>query len=317
MAETGRIAVVAVGGNALITDDAHQGIVDQSVAAANACHHIADMIEAGWTVLVTHGSGPQVGFILRRSELAIDEVPPVPMDYAAADLQGAIGFMFQRALDNEMRARGLDRQAVAVVTQVRVDRDDPAFTHPSKPIGSHMDEATAQRLAAAHGWDVHEDGARGWRRVVASPAPREIIDIAAIRHLVDGGFIVIACGGGGIPVVASNKGRLRGIEAVIDKDFSSALLANGVGAEMLLITTEVEKVALDFAKPTERWIDEMTATEARAHMADGQFPPGNMGPKIQSVLDFLEGGGHCGLITDIPGLTRALRGETGTRIVAD
>lgn len=317
MSGTERIAVVAVGGNALIADEAHKGIADQAKAAAATSHHIADMIEAGWNVVVTHGSGPQVGFILRRSEIAIDEVPPVPMDYAAADIQGALGFMFQRALTNEMRARGIDRRAIAVVTQVLVARDDPAFADPSKPIGSHMEEATAHRLAAAHGWEIREEPGRGWRRVVASPPPRGIVDIDAIRLLVGAGYIVIACGGGGIPVFETPDGALQSIEAVIDKDFSSGLLASALDAELLLITTEVEKVAVDFGSPDQRWLDRMSAGEARAHLADGQFPPGSMGPKIEAVLEFLDRGGRAALITNPPNIARAIAGETGTRIEPD
>lgn len=317
MPATGRTAVVAVGGNALIADEAHKGVHDQSQAAAVTSHHIADMIASGWNVVVTHGSGPQVGFILRRSELAIEEVPPVPMDYAAADLQGAIGFMFQRALTNEMHARGIDRSPIAVVTQVLVDRNDPAFAEPSKPIGSHMDDATAHRLAREHGWEIREEPDRGWRRVVASPPPRAIVDINAIRHLVASGYIVIACGGGGIPVYEDTDGDLRSIEAVIDKDFASALLANELHAELLLITTEVEKVAVNFGRPDQQWLDAMTASEARAHLADGQFPPGSMGPKIEAVLEFIDRGGKSALITNPANVARALAGETGTRILPD
>ena len=317
MADTGRIAVIAIGGNALISDDAHTGIPDQSAAAAQASHHIADMIEAGWNVVVTHGSGPQVGFILRRSEIAIDEVPPVPMDFAGADVQGAIGFMFQRALTNEMRTRGIPRRPIAVVTQVLVSRDDPDFAHPSKPIGSHMDEAVAKRLAAEHGWTVREEPGRGWRRVVASPLPLAIVDIDPIRHLVGAGYIVIACGGGGIPVVEDDNGDLQGVEAVIDKDFSSGLLACDLGAEMFMISTEVEQVAINFAKPDQRWIDRMTVSEARRHDAEGQFPRGSMGPKVKAIIVYLEAGGGRGLITNLPNIGRALAGETGTWIVPD
>ncbi len=315
MAEKNKTAVVAIGGNALISDNAHVGIHDQSKAAAQTSRHMADMIAAGWNVVITHGSGPQVGFILRRSELAIDEVPPVPMDYAAADLQGAIGFMFQRALTNEMRARGINRSPIAVVTQVLVDRGDPAFAAPSKPIGSHMDEATAHRHAAEHGWDIREEPGRGWRRIVASPSPRAIVDIKAIRHLVEAGFIVICCGGGGIPVYEDVNGELHGIEAVIDKDFTSGLLASGLDAELLLITTEVEKVAINFGKPNQRWLDRMTVSEARAYLKDGQFPPGSMGPKIEAVLEFLERGGRSALITNPANVAQAFDGKTGTHMV--
>lgn len=317
MAEQPETAVIAVGGNALIADEDHAGIPDQSRAAARTCRHIADIVEAGWNVVVTHGSGPQVGFILRRSEIAIDEVPPVPMDYAGADLQGAIGFMFQRALHNEMRARRLQRGAIAVVTQVLVDQGDPAFAEPSKPIGSHMDEARARRLSAEYGWQVREEPGLGWRRIVPSPKPLAIVDIEPIRELVGAGYVVIACGGGGIPVVEDEGGRLEGVEAVIDKDDSSCLLALALGARLLVISTEVEKVAIDFGTPEQAWLDRLTPAEARRHLAAGQFPAGSMGPKVEAMVAFVEGGGAEGIITDIPNLGRAIAGETGTRFVGD
>src|SRR5918994_3700334 len=210
-----RTAVVAVVGNSLIIDRQHESIPDQSAAAAVTEHPIADMVAAGWNVVITHRSGPQVGFILRRSELALGEVPPVPMDYAAADLQGAIGYMFQRALRNEFRRRGVARRAATVVTQVLVDLADPAFADPTKPIGSHMDEATARRRADELGWIVKEDAGRGWRRVVPSPLPRSIVEIEEIDQLVRAGYVVIACGGGGIPVCQDAAGDLEGVEAVI------------------------------------------------------------------------------------------------------
>lgn len=315
MSTTNKLAVVAVGGNALIRDKHHESIPDQSREAALTSHHIADMIAAGWNVVITHGTGPQVGFIMRRSELALDEVPPVPMDYADADLQGGIGYMFLKALHNEFQQRRLDRRAVAIITQTLVDRNDPAFADPSKPIGSHMDEQTAQRLASRQGWIVKEDAGRGWRRVVPSPLPKTIIELAAIKTLAHAGFVVIACGGGGIPVVQDDGGNLNGVEAVIDKDLASSLLARGIGADLLMVSTGVEKVAVDFNKPTQRWLDRMTVAEAKRHYADDQFDKGSMGPKIQAVIEFIEGGGQTGLITNPENIGRALAGKTGTFIV--
>lgn len=312
-----KTAVVAAGGNSLIIDEDHKSIPDQYAAAAITSRHIADMIEAGWNVVITHGNGPQVGFILRRSEMAIEEVPPVPMDYAGADTQGAIGYMFQRAMRNELRARGIARNAIAVVTQILIDRDDPAFKTPSKPIGSYMEENFARQHAAEHGWHVQEEGERGWRRVVASPRPVSIVDIDAIDTLIDADHIVIACGGGGIPVYLDDDGNLEGVEAVIDKDLASSLLARELNAAFLVITTEVEKVALDFGTPDERWIDRMTVSEARKHMADGQFPEGSMGPKVDAIVEFLEAGGATGVITNPQNLGRAMAGQTGTWIVPD
>lgn len=315
MSPTNKLAVVAVGGNALIRDKAHESIPDQSREAAITTQHIAEMIAAGWNVVITHGTGPQVGFIMRRSELALEEVPPVPMDYADADLQGGIGYMFLKALYNEFRKQKIDRKAVAIITQTLVDRNDPAFADPSKPIGSHMDEETAQRLARRQGWTVKDDAGRGWRRVVPSPIPKTIVELAAIKSLAQAGFVVIACGGGGIPVVEDEHGNLNGVEAVIDKDLASSLLARGIGADLLLVSTGVEKVAINFNKPDRRWLDRMTVAEAKQLYADNQFDRGSMGPKIQAAIEFIEGGGQTGLITNPENIGRALAGETGTFIV--
>jgi carbamate kinase len=310
-------AVVAVGGNSLIVDKEHQSIPDQSRAAALTAHHIAELAVAGWNVVVTHGSGPQVGFILRRSELALGEVPPVPMDYAAADLQGAIGYMFQRSLRNEFRRRGIERSAIAVVTQVLVDPDDPAFGDPSKPIGSYMDDATARRRAAELDWTVKEDAGRGWRRVVASPLPQAIVEIDEIAHLAEAGYVVIACGGGGIPVFRDEQGDLQGVEAVIDKDLASSMLAHALDADLLLISTGVPRVAIDYGRPGQRWIDRMTRAEAERWLADGQFAEGSMAPKIRAIVGYLDRPRRRGLITDPPNIGRALAGQAGTALTRE
>ncbi len=315
MAKRKHTAVVAVGGNSLIVDDQHQSIPDQVKAATTTSHYVADMVEAGWTVVLTHGNGPQVGFILRRSGIAKGVVPEVPVDYADADTQGAIGYMFQRALYNEFQRRKLKRKVVAVVTQVLVDPGDPAFRSPTKPIGAHMTEDVAKSLADDLGWVVREDAGRGWRRVVASPMPQQIIEHDIIEALIDLGYIVIACGGGGIPVLRDAQGDLQGLEAVIDKDFASSLLARDLGAELFVVSTGVEKVAIDFGKPTQRWLERITLAEARKYLADGQFPKGSMGPKIEAINSFLEGGGTRAMITNPPNLGRALSGATGTHIV--
>jgi len=272
------------------------------------------MVEAGWTVILTHGNGPQVGFILRRSGIAKGVVPEVPVDYADADTQGAIGYMFQRALYNEFQRRKLKRKVVALVTQVLVDPNDPAFRNPTKPIGAHMTEDVAKSLAEDLGWVVKEDAGRGWRRVVPSPMPQQIIERDIIDALIDLGYIVIACGGGGIPVLRDAEGNLQGLEAVIDKDFASSLLARDLGAELFVVSTGVEKVAVDFGKPSQRWLQSVTLAEVRKYLAEGQFPKGSMGPKIEAVISFLEGGGTRALITNPPNLGRALSGATGTHI---
>ena len=287
------------------------------MAAAATAHHIAEMVATGWNVVVTHGSGPQVGFILRRSELALAEVGPVPMDYAAADLQGAIGYMFQRALRNEFRRRGLQRTAIAVVTQVLVDRSDPAFERPAKPIGSQMDEATAKRRAAELGWVVQEDSGRGWRRVVPSPLPQGIVEIDEIEHLVRAGYVVIACGGGGIPVVADAAGDLQGVEAVIDKDLASSMLARELNADLLVISTSVARVAINFGRPEQRWLERLTRREAQAYLAEGHFAEGSMAPKIRAIVAYLDRPGRQGLITDPPNIARALAGQAGTLLTPD
>jgi carbamate kinase len=315
MSSEPKVAVIAVGGNSLIKDKAHQSIPDQYEAAAESMSHIVGMIEAGWNVVVTHGNGPQVGFILRRSELSAGELHPVPLDFCGADTQGAIGYMFQNALYNEFMARGIDKQAATVVTQVLVDRNDPAFAHPAKPIGSFMDEATALQHRDESDWVVVEDAGRGWRRVVASPIPKKIVQGEAIQALIDAGFVVIGVGGGGIPVIETEQGELEGVEAVIDKDFASALLAATIQADLFLISTAVEKVALNYNKPDQRWLDQMTTTMAKQYLDEGHFAKGSMEPKIKAVLQYFEQGGKEALITNPENIERALRGETGTRIV--
>ena len=309
-----KVAVVAIGGNALIVDKTKQSIPDQFAAIQETMSHIAGMIEDGWDVVITHGNGPQVGFILRRSELSMHELHAVPMDYCGADTQGAIGYMAQRSLRNEFKKRGMQKQAVTVVTQVQVDADDPAFAKPSKPVGSFLDEETAKKRMA-EGQDFVEDAGRGWRRVVPSPLPVNIVEVEAIKKLIESGFSVIAVGGGGIPVVENEGGELSGVEAVIDKDFASGLLANLIHADLLVISTAVERVAINFNKPNQKWLDEMTVAEAEKYIAEGHFAPGSMLPKVQAIVKVLKEGGKKALITDPPNIQRALRGETGTWVV--
>ncbi|HEX4407566.1 MAG TPA: carbamate kinase [Xanthobacteraceae bacterium] len=312
----GKVAMVAVGGNSLITDKDHQSIPDQYIAAAESSRYIAEMVEAGVTVILAHGNGPQVGFILRRSGIAKSLVPEVPVDYADADTQGAIGYMFQRSLYNEFKRRGLPRKVVTVVTQVLVDGNDPALSKPTKPIGDYMDEATAQSLAKNFGWTVSEDAGRGWRRVVGSPKPKRIIELDTIKGLVAQGTIVIACGGGGIPVVENSTGEIEGLEAVIDKDFAAALLARELGADLFVVSTAVEKVAINFNKPNQKWLDHITLAEAKQLLNEGHFPAGSMGPKVEAIASFLEAGGdRRAIITNPPNLGRALNNATGTHFV--
>jgi len=310
-----RVAVVAVGGNSLIKDEKRKSIPDQYEAAVESMRHIVDMVEQGWEVVVTHGNGPQVGFILLRSELASHVLHEVPLDSCGADTQGALGYMIQQCLGNEFRKRGIVRQAVTVVTQVVVDAHDPAFARPTKPIGPFYTEAKAQQYRQERGWQMIEDAGRGWRRVVASPRPQRIVERDAIHALVQAGFVVIAVGGGGVPVVEDERGQLSGAAAVIDKDYASALLAHSIGADLFLISTSVEKVALHYGTPHQKWLDEMTVAEARQYMAEGHFAPGSMKPKIEAVIDFLQRGGREALITNPENIERALQGETGTRVL--
>jgi len=317
MTEQTKTAVVAIGGNSLIPDKQHQSVEFQWDAVRETCTHIADMIEQGWNTIVTHGNGPQVGFILRRAELAKDEVHLVPLDMIGADTQGSIGYMIQQALNNEFHRRGLYRRSVTMVTQVLVDKDDPGFQNPTKGIGGFMTEEDAQ-IFVDMGWKVVEDAGRGYRRVIASPQPLEIVEVNAIRSMSEEGWIIIAVGGGGIPVVRNRKGELRGAPpSVIDKDRASALLANEINADMLVISTAVEKVAINFNKPNEQWLNHMTVAEAKQYMAEGHFAPGSMKPKIEACIGFLEKGGKRALITDPPNIARALAGETGTYITME
>jgi len=309
------LAIVAVGGNALIQDKNHQSIQDQYDAAVKTMKHIATMIEAGWDVVVTHGNGPQVGFILRRSEISASELHEVPLDFCGADTQGSIGYMFQQILYNEFRDRGIKKQAATVITQTIVDSKDPAFQNPTKPIGSFMDEKLAMEKKEKEGWSVVEDAGRGWRRVVPSPIPQTIVEAAAIRSLIDNGFVVVAVGGGGIPVMETEDGSLIGVEAVIDKDFGSAILASMIEADLFLISTAVEKVAINFNKPDQKWLNTITVAEAKQYIQEGQFAKGSMLPKIEAILKYMSAGGKKALITDPEHINDALEGKTGTWIV--
>ena len=315
---TKKVAVIAVGGNSLIKDPKRVTVEDQEQALVETAHHIVDMIEAGWDVAIGHGNGPQVGYILRRSEIAakVEGMHEVPLDVCGADSQGAIGYEFQQALQNELFRRGIKKNACTIITQTLVDQNDPAFKNPSKPIGSFMEEAEAKRREKEMGWSVVEDAGRGWRRVVPSPMPKDIVELISVKTLIDAGVIVITVGGGGIPVIDAGKGVYRGIAAVIDKDFASSLLASEIKADLFLIATAVEKVAINYGKPNQKWLDKITLAEAKQYLAEGiHFARGSMAPKIQAVVRYLEAGGKEALITNPENIGRALNGETGTRII--
>lgn len=314
-----KLAVVAIGGNSLIKDEQHKSVEDQYQAAKETCYHIADMIEAGWDVAIGHGNGPQVGFILRRSEIAakVEGMHEVPLDVCGADTQGAIGYALQQNLQNELYRRGIQKNVATIVTQVLVDKNDPAFQNPTKPIGSFMDEAEAKRREKELGWSVREDAGRGWRRVVASPLPKEVVELDSVKTLLNAGVVVITVGGGGIPVIDKGEGEYVGTAAVIDKDYASSLLAREINADLFVISTAVEKVALNFGKPDQKWIDKMTLAEAKGYLAEGtHFAKGSMAPKIQAIIWFLEANPNGkALITNPENIGRALKGETGTWIV--
>lgn len=310
-----KLAVVAVGGNSLIEDPKQPGIARQWEAARRTCDHITSLISSGWHVVVTHGNGPQVGYILGRGEIAAKEgIHDVPLDLIVADTQGSIGYMLQQGIDDALRRRGINRTCATVITQVQVDASDPAFANPTKPIGGFMAEAEARKFEAA-GWQVMEDSGRGWRRVVASPTPRAIIEINAIQALMLSGYVVIACGGGGVPVVRHPDGSLQGVFCVIDKDRCSALLAQTLRADLLLISTGVEKVCLNFGKPDQRELARVNVSEAQSYLAEGHFGVGSMLPKVEAAVDFLQHGGPRAIITSPLHIEAALRGEAGTHFL--
>ena len=309
------LAVIAIGGNSLIKDNKKMSVMDQYQAAGETSHHIAALISAGYRVVVTHGNGPQVGFILLRSDLAKNVLHEVPLESCVADTQGAIGYQVGQTLANELKRQNIAKPVVTVVTQVLVDRNDKAFSNPTKPIGPFYSEADAQKYRETTDWVLKEDAGRGWRRVVASPKPLAIVEEQTIRLLLEREIVVIAVGGGGIPVVENDNGELEGRAAVIDKDLASCLLAKNLKADLFIISTGVDKVAVDFKKPTQRDLDSITVAEAETYLAEGQFPAGSMGPKIQAAVDFLKSGGKKVIITQPHLLEDAIAGKNGTHIV--
>jgi carbamate kinase len=311
-----QLAVLALGGNSLIRDASHLTVPDQYATCVETCQHIVGLLKHDYRFVITHGNGPQVGFILRRSELSRHELHTVPLDSCVADTQGAIGYNLQMALQNAMSEAGIRRDVVSLVTQVVVDADDPAFQNPTKPIGSFMTEAEAQ-ARHAEGWNVVEDAGRGYRRVVPSPRPCEIIEFDAIKALLDQGTIVVAVGGGGIPVLRDGRGQLKGVEAVIDKDLASSLLARQLDADLFIISTTIDQVRLNYGKPGEKPIDRMTLAEAEQYIKEGHFAPGSMLPKIRSIVEFVRATGHRAIITNPEHLAAALAGSAGTLLVAD
>ena len=308
------LTVLAIGGNSLIKGKDHIALSSQYKAIQETSKYIAELIAEGLHLVITHGNGPQVGFIYRRGELARHELPLIPLDICGADTQGAIGYMIQMALLNEFRRRGIEKKVAAVVTKTIVDRDDPSFKNPTKPIGSFMSEQEAFAHKKEMNWQVMEDAGRGFRRVVPSPVPREIIELDVIRSLVESNYIVIAAGGGGVPVIRNEQGDLEGIEAVIDKDLGSSLLARNLGADIFIISTAIDAVYLDFGKENQRHIRRSTLPEIKQYLEEGHFKPGSMKPKIEAIIQFLERGDQKAVITSPENILKAIRGETGTTI---
>ncbi|MFO8063869.1 MAG: carbamate kinase [Spirochaetota bacterium] len=306
--------VVAIGGNSLITDPNHVTVPAQYEAAYMTAQNMSSLLVSDYNLAVVHGNGPQVGFILRRAELAKEHLHMVPLDSCVADTQGALGYNIQTAIRNVLGGLHQTRNVSTVVTEVLVDADDPSFSAPSKPIGGFMGEAEAQEHADTDGWSVVEDSGRGWRRVVPSPRPREILEMDVIRTLVENGTVTIAAGGGGIPVVEDEQNHYVGVEAVIDKDLAASLLARSLGADLFAISTAVEKVSLNFGRSDQVDLKHMSVSEARGYIADGQFARGSMLPKIEAMIEFIEATGREGVITDPPHLAAAIEGRAGTRI---
>ena len=310
-----RLTVLAIGGNSLIKDKNHIALSSQYEAIRETANYIADLVAEGPRLVITHGNGPQVGFIYRRGELARHELPLIPLDICGADTQGAIGYMIEMALLNEFRRRGIDKRVAAVVTKAIVDRDDKSFQHPTKPIGSFMSEKEALINKKESGWQIMEDAGRGFRRVVPSPLPKEIIELDVIRLLVEMDYIVIAVGGGGIPVIRNEQEELEGVEAVIDKDRGSSLLARNLGANTFIISTAIDAVYLNFGERNQKPLRRISLPEVKGYLEEGHFKPGSMKPKIEAIIEFLENGGERAIITSPENLLRAVKGEAGTTIV--
>jgi carbamate kinase len=310
-----KLAVVAFGGNALLRAEDRGTQEEQIARAKQAARWLAEIVRHGYKLIVVHGNGPQVGNILVQAEEASTKIPPQSLDVCVAQTEGSMGFLLQQAIRNRLDSIGLGGDVATILTEVEVDPVDPAFKRPTKPIGPYFTRYRAEALERDLGWTMREEGGRGWRHVVPSPRPLRILNIETIAHMLNGAAVVIAAGGGGIPVVRGRDGQWRGVEAVIDKDFSSSLLASELNAQIYVVLTGVAKVAIDFEKPTQRAVDRLTVAEAQRYLAEGQFPAGSMGPKIEAAIQFVTRGGGQVLITDVEHLRDALAGREGTLIL--
>ena len=317
MAERQKLAVVAFGGNALLRPEDRGTQEEQIARARQAARWLAEIVRHGYRLIVVHGNGPQVGNILIQAEEASTKIPPQSLDVCVAQTEGSIGFMLQQAIRNRLESIGITGAEVAtILTEVEVDPNDVAFKRPTKPIGPFFTRYRAEALERDLGWTMREDAGRGWRHVVPSPRPLRILNINTIARMLESASVVVAAGGGGVPVVRGRDGQWRGIEAVIDKDFASALVAAELNADLFIILTGVAKVALDFGKPTQRFVDRLTVAEAEKHLAEGQFPAGSMGPKIEAAIQFVRARKRQVLITDVDVLREALEGKDGTVVVS-
>ncbi len=311
-----KIALIAFGGNALLPDNEHGFQEDQMAFARKAAELMVHVVKKGYELVIVHGNGPQVGNILIQMEEAVNKIPPYSLDVCDAMTEGSMAFMLEKNIINELRRNSLDKEVASIVTQVIVDKDDPAFHNPTKPVGPFYSRFRAQALRREKKWTMVEDSGRGWRKVVPSPKPIDVVPKWVIRDLVQAGRIVIAAGGGGIPVVIDGGGLFRGVEAVIDKDYAASLLAREIKVDLFVILTAIERVFVNFGKPDQRAVPVMTVDEARKYLAEGQFPPGSMGPKIRAAIEYIEAGGREVLITTAGHLKAALINRSGTKIVA-
>jgi carbamate kinase len=316
ISDSKKLILVALGGNAITREFEEGSIYQQFANTRRSLTGVADLIQAGHEVVITHGNGPQVGNYLVRVEASRHLVPPIPLGVVVADLEGGMGYMIQQTLHNKLKIRGIRKGVITLITQVLVDRNDPSILNPTKFVGMFYQEAQVEELRHRPGWIVKEDPGRGYRRVVPSPKPQKIVESSVIKSLVNNGVIVIAAGGGGIPAYLEEDGELEGIDAVVDKDLASAVLARDIHADVLIILTAVDKVYANFRKPNQLGFQKLTVEEAEKYLAEGQFPPGSMGPKIEASIDFLKGGGHQVLITSVERMQDALAGRTGTVITA-
>lgn len=309
------IALVAMGGHAFISKGEKGTIYDHERNAAKICRHLMTLVERNYNIVITHGNGPQVGNLLLKNELASKEVPEMPLDVLVAHTEGSLGYILQQAMLNELRKRNIKRYVVTVVSQVIVDKDDPAFNKPTKPIGPFLSKNDAEKRHDELGWNIVDDAGRGWRRVVPSPKPIKIVQRHTIKDSAEHGHIVIACGGGGIPIIKNKDGKYEGVEAVIDKDLTSSILASQIDAELIIILTSVPKVYLNFNSRKQQALSALTIGETERYINEGHFPPGSMGPKIKAILEFLKEGGKRGLITSPALLSRAMDGLDGTHFI--